>query len=384
MWRVVTVSILSGAVALVACLYFTYRLFGENQDAEAISWNADTARIELGDATRLHQGVQMRLGEEGRGVVTLPSLAISSSAYPILQLQAASISGGLTAYVLWRNAITGEKVHFHQVPGNVGGSTWVNMGALDNWSGTITAVAIMIAGQPGDQATISHISILPASPSRQLQLIAADWTSFNPWTHASINFHSGTGSPDSSTFPVPITAMLFAFSIVAYAFIYFSHRARKRFDWHVVAAIFLVCWIALDLLWQQKLVRQLTVTYDTFYGKNPQEKLAAGFDAGLVNFATQVKEHLGQDSPRVFVTSSSDYLGMRGAYYLYPHNVFWKRFARTLPGKRHLQSGDHIVIIEPTEITFDSSAGQLQLPGKQPIGIEPIFAHPAGKLFRVK
>ena len=53
---------------------------------------------------------------------------------------------------------------------------------------------------------------------------------------------------------------------------------------------------------------------------------------------------------RIFVASSSDFLGMRAAYQLYPRNVYWERHAE-LPSPDRLRGGDYVLLMLPTQHT---------------------------------
>ena len=184
---------------------------------------------------------------------------------------------------------------------------------------------------------------------------------------------------------MPVIATFLALSLLAYALLLFTFQTHRRFDWRfdwrVVAAIFLTCWISLDLIWQGRLLRQLGATYETFYGK---DKLSVGPDAKLVEFIVEIKQELEPENSRVFVSSTDDYLGMRGAYYLYPRNVFWQRYGGELPHHKYFHSGDYIVLIQPTGIRFDPLTKKLLIPKRKSLSVEPVVSRRMGSLFRVQ
>ena len=88
--------------------------------------------------------------------------------------------------------------------------------------------------------------------------------------------------------------------------------------------IFLACWLVLDLVWQNRLLRQVAHSHFTFAGLSNEEKLAAGPDAKLYRSIAAVKAHINEPDARVMVATSDLYAGMRAAYFLYPLNAYWR------------------------------------------------------------
>ena len=384
MFRMTVLSLLSGAVATIAGLYLFYVSPTVAGQLPAIAWNAATARVESGTATRIDQDLHLRLNESGRALVTLPTPRVKSSDYPFLHLAFANAPKNLSVLILWRTVQTGEEVFVYQIRGNPGESLWLATRELKDWTGDITSLGMVIQGQPGDEVIVTDVSVFPASLPHQLQAIYSDWTSFSPWDHSSINHHRGVRSAAAPFYPVPVMAAFLALSLLAYTLLLFLLRADTRFDWRVVATIFLTGWISLDLIWQEKLLRQLAETYETFPDKDTRGKLAVGLDAELVEFVARVKGRLESPDSRIFVSSTDDYLGMRGAYYLYPFNVFWQRHEPELPRGKYLRSGDYIVLVRPTEISFDPATKTLQTPENKALSVEPVISLRMGSLFRVK
>jgi hypothetical protein len=377
-------SLLSGVVVFIAGIHIFYVQPTVTSQVPPLAFNAATARVESGTGTRMDQGLRLQLNEAGRAILALPTPRVKSSDYSFLHLAFAKVPKNLTVLILWRTAQTGEKVFVYQVRGNPGESLWLATPELKDWAGDITSLGMVIQGQPGDEVILADVSFFPASLPHQLRAIYSDWTHFSPWNHSSINRHIGVNSAASSLYPVPAIATFLALSLLAYALLLLLLRADTRFDWRVVAAIFLSCWISLDLIWQGKLLRQFAVTYETFSGKDTQGKLAAGLDAELVELMTGVKGQLESTDSRIFVSSTDDYLGMRGAYYLYPFNVFWKRRGPELPRGKYLHSGDYVVLVGPTRVSYDPVTNTLQTPKRKALSVEPVISRRMGSLYRVR
>jgi hypothetical protein len=384
MLKLTAISLLSGLVMLlvgIQTFYVSPNLAGRHQ---AVAWNADTVRVERGIGTRIDRDLRLQLNASGSGIIVLYVPGVPAGAFPFLHLGFAHAPQDVSILVSWRTTQTGSEGHVHTIQDNQGTSSWLDTRELAGWSGDITSLAVAVKGQPGAAITITDVSMRPASLVGQLQSIYSDWTAFMPWQQSSINTHKGVGPTRSSFYPVAVTTAFLALSILAYVLMLWIYRAKVSFDWRVVATMFLACWIGLDLIWQGRLFRQLELTYETFYGKDSQGKLAAGTDGGLVQFIAEVKKRLDASDSRIFVSSSDDYLGMRGAYYLYPFNVFWQRRGPELPRSKYIRSGDYIVLVLPAKTEFNHVTGKLLPPQGKSISVEPILSRGVGSLYRVK
>ena len=378
-------SLLLALATLVAGTYIFNVTFSQPGQLSPVIWSPDSIHVETGTGTVTTEGLELELGEAGRAVFALPIPPLDSDNYPALHLSFADSPSNVNLLILWRTAATGdERVYSYRAPTDLRKSQWLATGEMPGWTGSITSLALVIIGPPGQRITLTDASVFPTSLIQQLRTLASDWTRHTSWQHYQVNFHLGVRSFDSPVYPVPVTITILALALIFYRLLLSLPSSTASFDWRVVGGIFLTCWISLDLLWQEKLLRQLEQTYNTFYGKDTQEQLAVGPDAKLVRFVTAINQQLASTDGRIFVSSASDYMGMRGAYYLYPGNVYWKRGGRELPDFKYLHSGDYVVVVEPSDTRFDSLTQNLLMPENRSLGVEPLLSHPMGKLFRVK
>ena len=383
MFRMIVLSLLLGTVATILGLYLFYGPPTAAGELPAIAWNAAATRVESGTGTPKGQDLHLQLNDTGQAIITLPVPRVTSSHYPFLHLAIAGAPENLTLLILWRTTETGEEVLEHRFRLNSRETLWLVPHEFIGWQGNITSLGLVILGRPGQDVIVKDISLLPTTLATRLKVIASDWTSFSPWSHSSINHYQGLRPGSSYFHPVPFIMAFCTLSLLAYGLLLLLLRQNSRFDWRVVGVIFLSCWISLDLIWQGKLLRQLGETYQTFSGRDTPGKLAAGLDAELVELMVDVKGRLESPDSRIFVSSTDDYLGMRGAYYLYPFNVFWQRRGPELPAGEYLHSGDYIVLVAPTQISFDAVTNTLQAQQRKALSVEPVFSRRMGSLFRV-
>ena len=384
MLKLTGISMLTGLLALLAGIYLSQEVRDGADAFPALNWNAATVRVESGSGRRSDGQLHLRLNASGQGVIALPISRAPASAFPYLHLDVTPPPGESSVLLLWRTAETRAHVHVHTLPTKAGTPLWLDTRGLQAWSGTLTSLGIMVTGQAGATVTFSDVSLRPASLSAQLQSIYAGWTSLTPWHHAAINTHRGLGPTATTFYPVPVFAAALALSIAAYLVILVLPWTRQRFDWRAVSLMFLACWIGLDFIWQKQLFHQLALTYDTFSGKDSDEKLEAGIDGDIVAFMTRVKKEIASPDAQIFVSSADDYLGMRGAYYLYPLNVYWERKGPELPPQKYVHDGDYIVVVEPAGMHFDAQTGVLRSRSGTALQVEPVLSRHVGSLYRVK
>ncbi|MDZ7784304.1 MAG: hypothetical protein U5K56_15650 [Halioglobus sp.] len=147
--------------------------------------------------------------------------------------------------------------------------------------------------------------------------------------------------------------------------------------------IFLICWLLLDGFWQYRLLRQVADTHRQFAGKETTEKLAAGPDSRFYHLAQRAQQHVDGEKSRVFVSSSDDYHGLRTAYYLYPHNPYYRVRGDELPHPEHLRTGDYILIVHPARTQFRRQLGIVQTQWGH-VPVDSLFSEDSGTLLRVK
>jgi len=349
MLKIIAASLLCAAIAMVAGLSLFFVVTAPVDPPPAISLDIAAARVDLGRVVSTGGVSRLLLDGTGLGVLLWNPPGLEAGNYPLL---------------------------------HVGLERWQALTAAPDWQGKVGEFGLIFRGRPGQSVLLESVQLLPPTTGNRLRFIRADWFAPVSWNHASINRNWGAGSFGALIYPVPVIAALLCLSLVFYGAIV-TKRASSRFDWQVVAGLFLFCWFALDVLWQGKFLGQLGETRRLFAGLEAEDKLAAGLDAALVNFATEVKHQVASNTGRVFVSSDDDYLGMRTAYHLYPLNVYWQRPGKRLPARRYLHAGDYIVLLPPTSLGFKQKAGRLANGRGEVIPVKLMASTAVGALFRV-
>ena len=353
-------------------------------ETNGYSWASGEIRVVVGRGLNSADGLLLELNQAGQGVIEVPGKWAKLDELPILHLVLHEDSSAETLLVAWRTADSGSRLLHHRSSVAPAGSLWLPMGDVPNWEGRAATLGLVFLGPPGERVQIQSVEVVAAVFPYNALAVLGEWTDFSTWKQYSINAHWGVNSPEFfSLHPVPAAMAVFIASTASYLLGLVILRGKRQFEWRVVATMFLACWLALDMVWQGRLLHQLDSTRETFAGKTPQEKRQAGLDAELFGFITQVKDEIGPGNPRVFVTSTNDYAGMRGAYYLYPANVYWQRNPQSLPGAGFIFSGDYLVLLQPTDVNYDAPNGILLYGEEDKLPVSRILSTPTGDLYQV-
>jgi len=376
-------SLLCGGAAVLAGIYLYFFATAPAPPLAARDFDFASAQVKLGEAVPGGDG-QLTLNDGGDGVLLWTDLQLPARDFPLLELALRSPGADAVPVLLWKRTDTADQLFRYRLPGDTATRSRWSLPPSPDWQGTIRGLGILIEGQPGARVELGDMRLLPATPANQLKRMVAEWSVVEPWRHASINQHTAmvSGKGSHMLYPLPAIALWLVCSLLAY-WLFAARSRRHRFDWRVVAGIFLACWLLTDLLWQDQLYGRLKVTRATFAALDQGEKHTVGIDTALSRFVSRAMGYLKPEEKRVFVCSRSDYAGMRSAYFVYPRNVYWKRRGPELPPRQFIHPGDHILVVSPSELKFDPQRQQLITPDGEDVDVKLVYSDAAGGLFRV-
>ena len=371
----------------IALLLSGYAILGQKSAGEpattAKTWTNRDMDVLVGLPVNARGVAAVRLDQSGRGVIEVATRNIALADLPYLQLRFRGRPDVLAMIVGWRTEASGRTIRNHRVGLSPGREIWLDMRDVRHWQGQATSLAVVFLGPPGGRVDLETISLRPQTIASSLRVQLDDWLTFVPWRQSSINAYIGVMAPGKTAYPVVVLTLLFIIASMVYLTSTRLGRGRSGIRWSVVGVIFTVCWIAVDGLWQYWLTQQVTLTTETFAGKNREEKLLATNDDYLFRFAQDVRQAIHTKDARIFINTTDDYLGMRSAYYLYPMNVFWERHARALPASKYFQRGDYIVLLNPALASLNSETGELTYGTGQKLKVRAISSTNVGALLEV-
>ena len=86
---------------------------------------------------------------------------------------------------------------------------------------------------------------------------------------------------------------------------------------------------------------------------------------------------------RVFVVGDEHYFRDRGAYHLYPYNVFFDPWASTLPPSSAVRKRDYLVVFEPAGMRYEPAQQRLHWGAGPLISAELVLADGGAALFKI-
>ncbi|MFK7977199.1 MAG: hypothetical protein AB8C02_13775 [Halioglobus sp.] len=376
MLRITGLSLLLGFAAVVVTLYLLFLPPDVGRPAgSSLHWE-----ITPGDEVNPQS---IALDENGVIALTFPQRHFEAKQFAYFQLALQNLSSELphpSITLNWQSSSEPGQTRSFKLETNNYQSLWLATRELRGWEKTITDFSISLSGSPDQELEVERIALHAPKLQYQLRAIQSDLTGFVSWNRSSMN--SYTGAQDTSSFyPTILFTIFWLASSGVYLLLCICFR-HIRFQWEVVGLVTLCAWIALDITWQTKLLKQAAHTRDNFAGKSTTEKLMVGPDAQLYQFVHAAKTLITEDNARVFAASSDDYTGLRAAYYLYPYNAFWSLRGSEIPHRRFLRSGDYIALLKPNTSENDLHNKLLVLPGGK-IAVEALLSMPAGTLVRV-
>ena len=194
-----------------------------------------------------------------------------------------------------------------------------------------------------------------------------------------------TGGADTQDLPLPLLAFAAVALAGSAAFVVLRGYARSALP-TVLALSLVVGWALLDARWLADLVRQSHETAVRYAGKDWRERHLAAEDAVLFAFTERARTKLPPvpTSARVFVAADEHYFRSRGAYHLYPYNVFFDPFANTFPTGAQLRPGDYVFVFRRRGMQYDATTQRLRWDAGAPVGAELLLAESGAALFRIR
>ena len=360
-------------------------------DRPALSWSARDLRVVRGSARLLQldaagagQALAVTATDATGTALVTANPKFRSRDHSLIAWDVIDVPEGVTAALLWRNEYTPERLFTRSLNVESGRVDAVTMTGDPNWIGNITGIALALRGSLEHPVLVRGVTVRQYTAAELIAERAAEWLAFEPWTGASIN--GIVGSPAAQTLPPPLfLACVAGLAILAYVLLgHWPLRILGPIRPGVVAAIFFAAWFALDARWQWNLLRQDGQTIDRYGNRTWRERHLAAEDHVLFAFIENVRAKLPPEHARIFFAADSSYFRGRGAYHLYPYNVYFDPAGDTLPPSSTLRSDDYLVAFQRRNIQFDPEKQLLRWDGGEPIPAELLLAESSGAAFRIR
>ena len=352
--------------------------------ARPLQWTASELSIKRGTGELTGAGLVLTAPDPtGTVVVSLPT-SLRSQDYLLIAWDAVGIPDGVEATLLWRNDYQPARVFSRSLSVEAGRIAPALVAREPNWIGRVDGLALLLRG-PFTEPIIVHGAVAkPMTPTQVLGDRVREWLAFEPWNGASIN--NLTGGADTQNLPLPVlAAALVGFAALAYAALArWRPRALGPSLGVVVAAFFVGAWIIVDARWQWNLLRQVNITREQYAGKSWRERHLAAEDGPLFAFIEKARAKLPAPPVRVFMVADTHYFRDRGAYHLYPYNVYFDPWRNTMPPPSAMRPGDYVVVYQRKGIQYDAAQQLLRWDGLAPVAAELVLLDAGAALFRIR
>ena len=349
--------------------------------ADPKAWTARDLALPRGSGGRDGDAlVVTALDASGLALVAL-NANFRSSDYSTIAWTATGVAEQTDVRLLWSSDYDASRLNSVPLAVVSGRLLPVSLAGDPHWIGRITGLALSIRGPLSQPLRVSGVVAKPMGAVEIIRDRFHEWLAFESWSGSSIN--TVTGGAEVQELPLPL--LLVTALVLALALWYVGARRRAgiaALPW-VLGVLFAIAWTVLDLRWTSNLMRQVDATAVAYAGKDWRERHLAAEDGPLFAFIEKVRAKLPASPARVIVVADADYFRGRGAYHLYPHNVYFDPRQNTVPAPSALRSGDYLVVYQRRGIQYDASLQRLRWDGGEPIAAELLVAGPGAAAFRI-
>lgn len=379
-------------VSLVLCVagYLAFAAPGPWFEAPTtLRWGAGELSVTRGTAHLAPAGLVVSAPDAARTAVIALNTSFPARDYPVIAWDAADIPRHAQAILLWYSDVQASRVF--RRPMVIEGDRFapVSLQGDPGWLGRIRGLALVLQGDLPEPLILHGAEAKPMSAIEVLGDRAREWSGFEPWTGASINGRANRSAGQE----LPLPALLAAASALAglaYAGLWrWRHRSPRRGFAATtpaigLAAIFMAAWFVADGRWQWNLVRQAAMTWERYGGKSWEARHRSAEDGPLFDFIQRVRNKLPNVSARVFMAADLPYFRARGAYHLYPYNVYYDAASTAIPPPGVVRKGDYLVAYQCRGVQYDAAEHRLRWDGHAPVDAELLIGDAGAALFEIR
>jgi hypothetical protein len=349
-----------------------------------LRWTAAELAVTQGSGQRSDDGLRVVApGDQGIAIVSIQT-SFRSAGYAAVAWDVIGVPEDVVAALVWRNDYEPGRTFTRPLTVEARRLLPITLADDPNWIGRINGLALIIRGDLAQPMLIRGVEAKPMTAAKILRDRVGEWLTFEPWSGGSIN--SRNGGADAQDLPLPfVLAAIIGLALMIYA-VLARWRPRLIGPFHLLIAggLFVFAWFVLDVPWQWNLMRQAHATFQKYAGKSWRERHLAAEDGELFAFIEKARAKLPPPPARVFMAADALYFRDRGAYHLYPYNVYFNPYQNTMPDPSRLRAGDYLVVFRRKGVQFDPSLSKLRWDGGQPLDAELLFAESGGAVFAIR
>ena len=346
-------------------------------------WTAAELAVTQGSGQPTVDGLRVSAsGAQGTAIVSIQT-SFRSAGYAAVRWDTADVPDNAAVALVWRNEYEPGRRFTRALTVEAGRLLPITLADDPNWIGRINGLALVVRGNLAQPLLIRGVEAKPMTAVQVLRDRIREWLTFEPWSGGSINTRNG--GADAQDLPLPfVLAAIVGFALLIYAVMArWWPRSVGPFRLLIAGGVFVVAWFILDVPWQWNLMRQAHATFERYAGKPWHERHLAAEDGALFGFIEKVRAKLPPPPVRVFMAADALYFRDRGAYHLYPYNVYFDPYQNTMPDASKLRPGDYLVVFRRRGVQFDPALKKLRWDGGQPVDAEVLLAEGGGAVFAI-
>ena len=351
--------------------------------ARTVHWTPRDFTITRGSAQMRPDGLALIAPDPNGATVVSLTTSLRSARYPVIAWETSGVPDYVEVAMLWHNDYEPARVFNRRLEVEAGRIAPFSVEDDPSWHGTISGLALGFKGPYQEPILVRGATAKTMSAFEVVGDRIGEWFTFEPWNGASIN--TVLGGADVQDLPMPFTFAV----IVGLAALICAGLARWRPQWVgrsgvlIIGGMFAASWFVLDARWQWNLARQVAVTAELYAGKSWHERHLAADDRMVFAFIERVRAKLPPPPVRVFMVADEHYYRDRGAYHLYPYNVFFNPWLNAMPPVTSVRPGDYVVVYQRKGVQYDAAEHRLRWDGGPAVSAELVFVESGTALFRI-
>jgi len=327
----------------------------------------------------------LAIGPDATGTIVVSlNTTFRARDYPVIAWDLSAVPDDVEATVLWYSDIDSSRVFRHALVAEGGHLAPVGLARDPGWLGRIGGLALVLHGSFTEPIVVRSAAAKPMSAVQVVGERLREWLQFEPWSGASINGRVERAESESLSLPA-VAAAFAAVAALLYAGLWWwKTRGFGPAILGGLGAVFVAAWFVADANWQWNLARQASLTRGLYGGKTWEERHRAAEDGALFAFMDRVRDKLPPPPARVFIAADLPYFRARGAYHLYPYDVYYDPSTGTIPAPGVIHKDDYVVVYQRRGVQYDASERRLRWDGNAPVDADLVVTGAGAALFHIR
>lgn len=373
------------AVLLVAIGATTYLLPDDPTSTNPRQFFAKDLQLVVGGGKIHSDTAYVTHYERGFAIISSGPISIPAKDLPVLTYDLES-SHPKPPLFFWRTASNPDDIEIADIqPDNAG---TLRLSGHPSWEGEITEIGITLYGNQGQSAQIRQLSLMPETLLVNFTALWRGWTTFNPWSQASVNWLAGGRT--GLAIPAPILLALWLMGSLSLYLLASRFLPSRKSMLTAFSICILIAWGLIDLRWTVNRLEQARLTLTNKELRGEKACIDPSFDCKLAELVSEVRHKVvnGKGEKILIVQESPEdiYRALRIKYRLLPSPAIaygGSRFSLPKGGE------DYILLLNKIELSpgdqGEKDSGHLSsFRSRKNISVNTLWERPDSALYKVQ